>query len=51
VLLTGDADGQSMRVAIPPDHVVQAGETVTLRPHADRIAWMDPDTGRALEAT
>jgi multiple sugar transport system ATP-binding protein len=51
VLLTGDADGQSMRVAIPPDHVVHAGETVTLRPHADRIAWMDPDTGRALEAT
>jgi multiple sugar transport system ATP-binding protein len=51
VLLTGDADGQSMRVAIPPDHVVQAGETVTLRPHADRIAWMDADTGLALEGT
>lgn len=49
VLLTGDADGQSMRVAIPPDHVVQAGQTVTLRPHQDRIAWMNPDTGLAME--
>jgi hypothetical protein len=24
---------------------------VTLRPHADRIAWMDADTGLALEGT
>jgi hypothetical protein len=24
---------------------------VMLRPHADRIAWMDADTGLALEGT
>jgi hypothetical protein len=23
---------------------------VMLRPHTDRIAWMDADTGRALES-
>jgi multiple sugar transport system ATP-binding protein len=51
VLLTGDADGQSLRVAIPPDHVVHAGETVILRPNPERIAWMDPGTGLALEGT
>jgi len=28
VLLTGDAEGQSLRVTIPPDRVVHAGETV-----------------------
>jgi ABC-type sugar transport system ATPase subunit len=49
VLLTGDADGQSLRVAMPPDRVVHAGETVTLRPNPERIAWMDPKTGLALE--
>ena len=28
ILLTGEAEGQGMRVAIPPDHAVRAGETV-----------------------
>ncbi len=33
MLLTGDAEGQSMRVAVAPDRVVQPGETVMLRPN------------------
>ncbi len=49
VLLTGQADGQNLRVAIPPDRTVGAGETVTLRPNPERIGWMDPATGLALE--
>ena len=51
VLLTGDADGQNLRVAITPDRTVHAGETVTLRPHSGRIAWMNSETGLALEGT
>jgi multiple sugar transport system ATP-binding protein len=51
VLLTGNADGQNLRVAIPPDHVVHAGDIVTLRPNPERIAWMNPETGLALEGT
>jgi multiple sugar transport system ATP-binding protein len=49
LLLTGQSDGQNLRVAIPPDRVVNAGETVTLRPNLERIAWMDSRTGLALE--
>ncbi|HEY2619300.1 MAG TPA: ABC transporter ATP-binding protein [Acetobacteraceae bacterium] len=49
VLLTGQADGQSLRVAIPPDRNIGAGQTVTLRPNPERIGWMDPATGLALE--
>jgi multiple sugar transport system ATP-binding protein len=51
VLLTGEVDGQSLRVAIPPDRVVRVGEVLTLRPNANRIAWIDPRTDLALEAT
>jgi multiple sugar transport system ATP-binding protein len=50
VLLTGVVDGQGMRVAVPSDRVVSAGDVVTLRPTTDRIVWMDPGTGLALEA-
>jgi multiple sugar transport system ATP-binding protein len=49
VLLTGETDGQPLRVVIPPDRAVAAGQTVTLRPLVERVAWMDPATGRALE--
>jgi multiple sugar transport system ATP-binding protein len=51
ILLTGDVEGQSMRVAVAPDRVVQPGDVITLRPNAARLAWMDPDTGQALETT
>jgi len=50
ILLTGESEGQSLRVSIPPDHDVHAGETVTLRPNLERIAWMDASTGVALES-
>jgi multiple sugar transport system ATP-binding protein len=50
ILATGEAAGQMMRVAIPPDHAVRAGESLRLRPDPARIAWMDPESGRALGA-
>jgi ABC-type sugar transport system ATPase subunit len=50
VLLTGDAEGQSLRVTIPSDRMVQAGETVRLQLNPERITWIDPNTGLALEA-
>ena len=49
MLLTGEAEGQRMRVAIPPDRAVRAGETVMLRPKLAHIAWMDAESGLALE--
>jgi multiple sugar transport system ATP-binding protein len=49
ILLTGEAEGQRMRVAIPPDRAVRAGETVMLRPKLAHIAWMDAESGLALE--
>lgn len=49
MLLTGEANGQSMRVAVAPDCVVQPGDVITLRPNPTRLAWMDPATGLALE--
>ena len=51
ILLTGDVEGQGLRVAVAPDRVVQPGDVITLRPNAARLAWMDPDTGLALERT
>jgi multiple sugar transport system ATP-binding protein len=50
ILLTGDVDGQSMRVPVAPDRIVQPGDVITLRPNTARLAWMDPDTGLALES-
>ena len=50
ILATGEAAGQMMRVAIPPDHAVRAGESLRLRPDPARIAWMDPESGLALGA-
>jgi multiple sugar transport system ATP-binding protein len=49
LLLTGTTEGQSLRVVVPPDTVVRAGETISLRPDVSHIAWMHPETGEALE--
>jgi len=49
LLLTGTADGQPLRVVVPPDTVVRAGESIALRPDVAHIAWMHPETGEALE--
>ncbi len=49
ILLTGDVEGQSMRVAVAPDRVMQPGDVVMLRPNTARLSWMNPDTGLALE--
>ncbi len=49
LLLTGDTQGQPMRVMVPPDTVVRVGETITLRPDVAHLAWMHPETGVALE--
>jgi multiple sugar transport system ATP-binding protein len=51
ILLTGDVEGQNLRVAVAPDFAVRPGDVVTLRPNPARLAWMDPDTGAALEST
>ncbi|HEX3349539.1 MAG TPA: ABC transporter ATP-binding protein [Acetobacteraceae bacterium] len=47
-LLTGVYDAQMMRVVVPADMKVSAGEVLHLRPRDGRIRWMHPDTGEAL---
>jgi len=47
-LLTGAAEDQKLRVVVPPDTAVRAGETIALRPDLVHVAWMHPETGEAL---
>jgi multiple sugar transport system ATP-binding protein len=49
LLLTGATEGQSLRVVVPPDTEVRAGDTISLRPEVSHIAWMHPETGEALQ--
>jgi multiple sugar transport system ATP-binding protein len=49
LLLTGTAEGQALRVVVPPDTLVRVGETISLRPDVSHIAWMHPETGEALQ--
>jgi multiple sugar transport system ATP-binding protein len=49
-LLTGDVDGQQARVIAESDARPAPGSILHLRPRADRITWLDPQTGMALEA-
>jgi len=49
LLLTGAAEDQKLRVVVPPDTAVRAGDTIALRPDLAHVAWMHPETGEALE--
>jgi multiple sugar transport system ATP-binding protein len=48
-LLTGDTAGQQARVIAASDARPAAGAVLYLRPRADRITWLDPQTGMAWE--
>jgi multiple sugar transport system ATP-binding protein len=48
LLLTGAAEDQPLRVVVPPDTEVRAGETIALRPDLAHISWMHADTGEAF---
>ncbi len=48
-LLTGNVEGQLVRVTAAPDARPVAGETLMIRPRQDRITWLAADTGHALE--
>ena len=47
-LLTGDVDGQQVRVVVDSDRRPSPGDLLHLTPNAARIAWMDAATGAAL---
>jgi multiple sugar transport system ATP-binding protein len=49
-LLTGDIEGQQARVMAESDARPAPGTVLYLQPRADRITWMHPQTGMALEA-
>ncbi|MBS0560091.1 MAG: ABC transporter ATP-binding protein [Proteobacteria bacterium] len=48
-LLTGEALGQPVRIVAPSDWRPAPGERMFVRPRPDRIVWLDPETGAALE--
>ncbi len=48
-LLTGTVAGQQVRVVAESDIAVRPGAVLRLRPRADRIRWMDAQTGAAVE--
>ena len=50
VLLTGRAADATIRVVAPSDCSARAGDRLHLRPLAGRVSWMDPDSGRRLDA-
>jgi ABC-type sugar transport system ATPase subunit len=50
ILLTGDVEGQKLRVVVAPDRVVRSGDVVTVRPNTVALTWMDPDTRQALRS-
>jgi multiple sugar transport system ATP-binding protein len=49
-LLTGDVEGQQARVMAASDARPAPGSILYLRPREDRVTWLDPQTGMALEA-
>jgi multiple sugar transport system ATP-binding protein len=48
LLVTCDVDGNLFRAVLDSDLVVNAGDTLTLAPQADRIRWFDPETTLAV---
>lgn len=50
LLLTGKVEDQLIRVAARPDAGLKAGDIVGLEPEAQRIVWLDTETGRAIGA-
>ncbi len=48
LLLTGTISEQSVRVILPSNEVVKAGDAIGLKFEADRLTWLSPETGHAL---
>ena len=49
-LLTGRYEQQQIRVIAPPDKEVAAGARIGILPALSRLVWMDPASGRAVDA-
>ncbi len=47
-LLTGKVDGETIRVAAPPEVETRAGAQLHLRPLDGRVRWMDPSSGKTI---
>lgn len=50
LLLTLSFGKQHIKVTVPPDFDVKAGQTLWLKPQPDRLRWLDPGSGQALTA-
>jgi multiple sugar transport system ATP-binding protein len=49
LLVTGEAAGVTVRAMAPADADLPAGRPVGFRPRPERVVWMDPESGQALE--
>jgi multiple sugar transport system ATP-binding protein len=50
LLVTGKVADQQIRIVTRPDAAIRAGDTIGIAPALERVVWMDPTTGTALEA-
>jgi len=49
LLVTGETAGVTVRAMAPAEADLPAGRPIGFRPRADRVVWMDPESGQALE--
>jgi ABC-type sugar transport system ATPase subunit len=46
MLVTGDVDGQAVKVLVRADASIRPGDALLLRPEQDKLRWFDPDSGQ-----
>jgi multiple sugar transport system ATP-binding protein len=51
LLLTGRCDGTILRIVAPAQAPIEAGQELGLVFDPSRVVWMDPSTGKSLQAT
>jgi multiple sugar transport system ATP-binding protein len=49
ILVTADVGGSLFRAILESDAQVAPGDSLSLRPQADRIRWFDPETSQAIQ--
>lgn len=50
LLLTLRYGRQHLKATVPPDFAARPGQTLWLRPQPDRLRWLEPQSGEALNA-
>jgi multiple sugar transport system ATP-binding protein len=48
LLVTGDVDGQLVKVLVRADAPIKSGDALLLRPEPDKLRWFDPESGHEI---